>query len=158
MRGNHASKFRRRTFRGGVYKGYSFEAMLINEGDTPDVLHRVDHQLYNINFGFIRSLFTCGGRDIATNTGHVLPIECRPRVSYKAEGFGTIGVKHNLYHRYNHYPEDYILRCRFVFGIAKSVTIRATSNGQSEQSSLMFTLKEWFLRLRTRNKDPFYDT
>lgn len=79
-------------FKDEVFRGYEFEATIINEGDQADVLRRVDQQLYHRDLGFIRSVMTCVERELTSATAKVLPIECCPRVAYRVEGRGSIVV------------------------------------------------------------------
>jgi hypothetical protein len=142
------------TLKENAYEGYQFGATFINEGDQPDILQRIEQQLYNYPLGFIASNMVCGGREVASDAGHVLPIECRPRVLYRVEGTGTIAVR---FPYSDPHGKGYALRCKLVFGDAKPVTIRVTDAGLSRSSALTHAFHEAMLRLRTRSKNPFTD-
>ena len=139
--------------------GYFIEVTLINGGDKPDVLYRGDIQLYNRRFGFIDSVARVwAAKAISANSGQVLPIECLPRVTYEVQGHASTPIKVDYYEPHKDEPyEHYILRCTFVFGVAKPITIRAATFGLCEKSSLRFTLEEFYLRLRTGNKESFHE-
>ena len=145
------------SFKGEVFRGYELGASLINEGDQHDVLRSVDHQLYRRDLGFIDSVLICGGREISMKIGHVLPIECRPRILYRVDGVAFIPVAAaRMYRATGSFGvDDYVLRCRFVFAGAKPVTVRVTQMGLSLKSPILHAIGEFLLRLRTRNKNPF---
>jgi hypothetical protein len=138
---------------------YDFSAVVVNDGDEPDVLTRIDPQFYHERFGFIRSELICGGKPITATTGHVLPISCAAQVTYQVEGNGIMVIIHPIMQRVVAITgwEGYILRCTFRFAHARPITIRATRNGLSQKSSASHALHEILLRIKTRNKNPFTD-
>ncbi|MGQ0445862.1 MAG: hypothetical protein ACT4O2_12240, partial [Beijerinckiaceae bacterium] len=81
------------------------------------------------------------GKAISAESGHILPMECCPRITYKVEGDGDMVSVSDCYR-----PESYTLRCKFVFGVAKPVTVRVTTSGILAKSSLWFAIDEFLIR------------
>lgn len=147
------------TVKDNPFFSYEFAATIINEGDRPDVLREITAQLYLRNYGFIDSAFTCGGRQVIAPTGQILPIECLPRIAYRIDGVGDVGIIPSVWERIvaRADRDDYVLRCTFVFAVAKPLTVRANRMGVLKHSPMRHFVREALLRLSSRGKNPFRD-
>ena len=139
-----------------TFFGYKFRATIVNPTDQPDVLLRIDHQLYHRRLGFIRSLLTCGASEIGTKTGHVLPIECKSRITYEVTCFADVPVIVPAMNRMLQLQDwdNYVLRCTFRFSSAKPITVRVTRNGLVQKTPITLAFKEFSLRIKTRKQNP----
>jgi hypothetical protein len=105
---------------------FHFEAHILNSGNAPDTLQRVDYSFYHREQGQVPLSLIFGGRILMENRGQILPISLAPGITYFVETkemFGADSPRGRQVSSRND-NDEYIFRCNFIFEQSRSVIVR----------------------------------